>query len=321
MMETYVPATSWDGLESVGGWGNWWKQNWDPEHQFQSFLPAHRATDSYEITAALHRSLVEVLVLQQTGRPIPAFSQVVGPDVTTGVQIAPSANGVTLHYGDVSAEDIIQSLVPAEEAPTQSEEDLEADRSPIDPLKPGVTETVGSELEQDGHVFDETAVKENPTDSEAVVAADRSLEDPLAEVVDHQSHVASWDPAWLSVSLQDPAVKFAVSSHFHAWKTEHKLTSSQVLKRILQLTGVRISDAALNSVHSAQTLLNHLITPPKPRRLADALVQNEKLAELPNVHIIDRRVTPIDKDISVGRWKVVEKELQSRNLPVTGHGL
>jgi hypothetical protein len=45
----------------------------------------------------------------------------------------------------------------------------------------------------------------------------------------------------------------------------------------------------------------------------------EHLLELPNVKIYDRRITPIDKEISVGRWKLIEEELKSRGLPVTGH--
>jgi hypothetical protein len=32
--ETYVPASTWDGLEHVGGFAGWWKRNWDPEHAF-----------------------------------------------------------------------------------------------------------------------------------------------------------------------------------------------------------------------------------------------------------------------------------------------
>ncbi len=31
----YVPATTWDGLEQVGGFGGWWKDNWDEEHAFR----------------------------------------------------------------------------------------------------------------------------------------------------------------------------------------------------------------------------------------------------------------------------------------------
>jgi hypothetical protein len=44
------------------------------------------------------------------------------------------------------------------------------------------------------------------------------------------------------------------------------------------------------------------------------------LLELSNVKVYNRRVTPIDKETWVGRWKVIEEELKKRNLPVTGHG-
>jgi hypothetical protein len=68
-----------------------------------------------------------------------------------------------------------------------------------------------------------------------------------------------------------------------------------------------------------QALLAHLITPPKPRKLVDALKKKEDLLALPNVSVFERRVTPIDKEKSVGRWKIIEQELQKRDLPVTGH--
>lgn len=44
------------------------------------------------------------------------------------------------------------------------------------------------------------------------------------------------------------------------------------------------------------------------------------LAELPNVKVYPRRVTPIDKEKMVGRWKVIVKELEKRELPITGTG-
>jgi hypothetical protein len=68
-----------------------------------------------------------------------------------------------------------------------------------------------------------------------------------------------------------------------------------------------------------QALLTHLVTPPKPRKIVDALKQKEDLLALPNVSVFERRVTPIDKEKSVGRWKIIEQELQRRDLPVTGH--
>jgi hypothetical protein len=91
------------------------------------------------------------------------------------------------------------------------------------------------------------------------------------------------------------------------------------LKRTLQLTGVRVPDASINHINTTQELLGHLITPPKPRKVIEALALREDLVNLPNVKILSRRVTPIDKEVSVGRWKIIEKELRERGLPVTGH--
>ena len=31
----YVPATTWDGLEHIGGATGWWEDAWDQEHQFK----------------------------------------------------------------------------------------------------------------------------------------------------------------------------------------------------------------------------------------------------------------------------------------------
>ena len=55
------------------------------------------------------------------------------------------------------------------------------------------------------------------------------------------------------------------------------------------------------------------------RKLVDALQQKEELMSIPNVNIYAKRVTPIDKHKSVGRWKVIDQELTARELPVTGH--
>jgi hypothetical protein len=37
-----------------------------------------------------------------------------------------------------------------------------------------------------------------------------------------------------------------------------------------------------------------------------------------NVTILPRRETPVDREKEVGRWKVTEKELRERGLPVFG---
>lgn len=86
----------------------------------------------------------------------------------------------------------------------------------------------------------------------------------------------------------------------------------------MQLTGRRISDSAVKSIECVQDVLAHLATPPKPRKVVDALSQND-LPTLPNVTVKSRRITPIDKEVSIGRWKVIEKELQSKGLPIVGN--
>ena len=93
----------------------------------------------------------------------------------------------------------------------------------------------------------------------------------------------------------------------------------QLVKRIMQLTGYRLSDADINNAKTVADILGHLATPPKARRLIEALAQKQSLFELPNVKIYGRRVTPVDKERDVGRWKVIEEELSKRGLPVTGH--
>jgi len=210
-LSTYEPASTWDGLEKVGGFGNWWKENWDPDHQFQGFLPAEVIKDPDEVTAALHRAIVEVFALQQVGMPLKDISAAIpGVDLTHEVQISPTATGATLQFSqEASLEQVIQSLTPAvddettvKENPTESEEDVAADRSTIDPLHPSSPEVE----------VDETAEKGNPTESEEDVAADRSTVDPLSgsTQMTYGELVASWDPSWLQISLENPEIKFAV---------------------------------------------------------------------------------------------------------------
>ncbi|KAK2075229.1 hypothetical protein P8C59_009374 [Phyllachora maydis] len=109
--------------------------------------------------------------------------------------------------------------------------------------------------------------------------------------------------AWTEISLdEDAAFRFAV------------------VKRIQQLTGRRIPDHKLMGVGTAGDLLAATIPPPRPLKLAQELQAKEEVQAVPNLKIYSRRVTPIDKEKMVGRWKVMVDELQKRDLPVTGTG-
>jgi hypothetical protein len=57
---------------------------------------------------------------------------------------------------------------------------------------------------------------------------------------------------------------------------------------------------------------------PAPTKLVETLEKRSALPTLRNVSLHSRRITPIDKEIAVGRWKVIEEELKKRDLPVTG---
>ena len=86
----------------------------------------------------------------------------------------------------------------------------------------------------------------------------------------------------------------------------------------MQLTGTRIPDPAIHEIKHVVALLAQLHEKPKPKKLAQALESIRELRQLPNVQLMSSRYTPITKEKEVGRWKVIVKELQERDLPVTG---
>lgn len=52
----------------------------------------------------------------------------------------------------------------------------------------------------------------------------------------------------------------------------------------------------------------------------ETFAQKGVLSGLPNVKVSGRRATPIDRHKEVGRWKVIERELREKGLPVVGKG-
>lgn len=93
----------------------------------------------------------------------------------------------------------------------------------------------------------------------------------------------------------------------------------QVLKRVMQLTGRRIPDPDIASMKDSKALFAHLVQKPKAEKLMQTLRAN-KVVDLPNVELLGQRFTSIHKEREIGRWKVIERELEARGLPVTGKG-
>lgn len=86
------------------------------------------------------------------------------------------------------------------------------------------------------------------------------------------------------------------------------------------LSGVRISDPIIGKSKTWEMLIDSIAKDlgPKPKNIAETLMMKENLANLPNLKIMSRRETPVDKEKEVGRWKVIEVELKERGLPVLG---
>ncbi|KEF58864.1 uncharacterized protein A1O9_03707, partial [Exophiala aquamarina CBS 119918] len=84
-------------------------------------------------------------------------------------------------------------------------------------------------------------------------------------------------------------------------------TASKTVASTLQAR----QEKALLAAQSDQLAdVNNSETEPKPRRKIEPLG--------PNVMVLSRRETPVDKEKEVGRWKLIEKELIERGLPVLG---
>ncbi|KAK0644196.1 hypothetical protein B0T16DRAFT_447920 [Cercophora newfieldiana] len=114
--------------------------------------------------------------------------------------------------------------------------------------------------------------------------------------------IKSWGSGWKATRIEDPFVKFYTT------------------KRIQKLTGHVIPDGKLVGVDTIGALVARIVKPPKAKKLVEDIKAKGDLLELPNVHVYPRRITPVDKQNMVGRWKIIERELQKRGLPVLGTG-
>lgn len=95
---------------------------------------------------------------------------------------------------------------------------------------------------------------------------------------------------------------------------------TQTIKRIQHLTGHIVPDGKLVGVTTIGALVSRVVKPPKAKKLVEDIKTKGELLELSNVHVYPRRITPVDKQNMVGRWKIIERELQKRGLPVLGTG-
>ncbi|KAF2814328.1 uncharacterized protein BDZ99DRAFT_460006 [Mytilinidion resinicola] len=119
-----------------------------------------------------------------------------------------------------------------------------------------------------------------------------------SSVLETTTQSQRWKEGWQSISISDPDVKFAV------------------VKRLMQLTGHRLSDPVIQDTNTIGQLLARITAPPKPKKLVEAIQGDGRLQAVSNVKVSGQRVTPMDKEQEVGRLKVIEYALRERGLLV-----
>ncbi|KAL6718551.1 hypothetical protein ACLMJK_004643 [Lecanora helva] len=307
-------ATTWEGMPMVGG-PDWGLEEWDEQHPFEGFMAGQRVETREEMVSIVHRALVEIMTLKEANLPLEIAKEANNPSEEYKRIIAEQAkfnqSGETqleVVFGrDDLREAILEYIHPPEPIPEEnaSQELIMEDDQPQEDLKQEDLQTASASNGDESTSEQGETSAANVQDVEAMVSEETTPEEHSIEETTDSEIYAPSDDSWRQVQLTDPAFKFALK---------------KVLKRVMQLTGRRLSDPDIQSIYDSRTLLTHLVKKPKPKKLAETLFTREEL-DLPNVEIRDRRYTPIDKEKEIGRWKVIERELQLRGLPVTGKGL
>jgi len=286
------------------------------------YMANPRAETREDLLSTIHRALVEVTTLQLAGLPLEIARNATSPTnvdrhrIAKGARFEATTNGRTflvLEHEELR-QAILDYLQP-KKIPIQEDAVEEEDQLDTTPLE----EAPEEEWMQATRVDDTMETEGLDTTSHEVEVSEDALEEQFQdEVLDDPSAYSPVDESWSQTSLADPELKFAVGSDLPL-PLLHILILSQLLKRVMQLTGRRVPDPDINIIRDCKSLLAYLVKKPKPKKLVEALFANEAV-DLPNVEIRERRYTPIDREKEIGRWKVIEQELEKRGLPVTGKG-
>ncbi|CAJ2504725.1 Uu.00g121190.m01.CDS01 [Anthostomella pinea] len=121
---SYTPAATFDGLETVGGLGNWWdQQHWSKVGNFMGFKPRTKVTNPLLLEASVRRAVVEAFALRQAGREddLTGVWPVGGQEElqrTMELDVQCAEDGVPSINGDISA--IVDGLQWNDEVATEA---------------------------------------------------------------------------------------------------------------------------------------------------------------------------------------------------------
>ncbi|WPH02832.1 Hypothetical protein R9X50_00570000 [Acrodontium crateriforme] len=105
---------------------------------------------------------------------------------------------------------------------------------------------------------------------------------------------------WMNLRLENAEAKF------------------YIVKRILQITGKRLSDPVVSRATTVEDLYNAYRAPIVPKKLHQQPQIKEVKVSIPNVKVHKKKQTTMHQEQEIGRWKIIEQELEKRRLPVKG---
>ncbi|KAI5198517.1 dihydroxy-acid and 6-phosphogluconate dehydratase [Aureobasidium subglaciale] len=138
-----------------------------------------------------------------------------------------------------------------------------------------------------------------------------SPEDAGARVIAAAKAVAT-KASFTESQLQEEGLNLAINDV----NAKFKLT-----KKLRTLVKMNIPDIVMHRATTLKDFQQAIFTKPKPKKLSFALLANDELMANSNLQVRGGRQTAVHKDRNVGRWKLIEKELMNRGLPVFGHGV
>ncbi|OAG39462.1 hypothetical protein AYO21_06290 [Fonsecaea monophora] len=290
----YVEATTWDGLEHVGHQGHWRDLPPNPKDDYEPWLDPTTTTPLQrdEFLSFLYISVVECLAYKQLGKDPAILFEQGPPDFhgdMTSLKIKLSSSETVSHLEDPSG-----VLQKASEAPRPESERQEEIKLSI----PEVEEQLA------GAKFDFSDPLTFAIVKRFSQLTCHRIPDPLLNTILRGNKPLTTFVDLLTQSAKPKPKKFA-----------ELLLAKQ--KKALDFAAKERTDAQIGETPMAEQTLKAVSGPQNDAIQKTPRKQRQKFQPLgPNVMIFPRRETEVDREMEIGRWKVIKRELENRSLPV-----
>ncbi|KAL1968531.1 hypothetical protein VTN77DRAFT_1741 [Rasamsonia byssochlamydoides] len=284
--QEYTAATTWDGLQRMGHLGRWSDFPPTEADEYHGFVSDRKLVKKEHLRLAAHQTAVELCLMHELKKPLTAVCDILEHERSVFRMIWKC------------------KIQPAEDSGSLDGRLVFPNKNYKDTLY-YVFEQVGRapELEEASEeAASKEAASEEAVDPEAIEEEDPEDLEDIEEDVRHPQPffgiIRPRDKGFLTISLTDPATKFAF------------------LKRFAQLTGYHFPDPVISSIKTVKQAIEYIeqVINPPPKKLADQLAMKGSLKNLPNVKIYRTRRTKTHEDEELGRKKIIEAELRRRGL-------